>query len=360
MALKALVENKPREQAGSQTFRAYDYQVHASMARILDAFTKGEPFSAFFDLFDDLIFVEEGPEQTTITFYQVKARANSAWTSSRLAFRSAKGQSPKSIVGKSYHNLHQFGDLVWKAAITSNQLLQATYKDGSSTSIDDGEILLSSLSTKDHETLVAAMLLDYPGGLDPRHAEVLTFQRIPLDMHSFRQTLLGLVTEFMLQLGSEYTIAAKPLYDALLSEITRCTGAVANAASLAELKAHKGLCTADLQALVDRVQKRQATPMEWWGSFELELVAEGRKSVPIYKLKMAALDYWRARERGSASTLDLSAEIKAHLAAQAQNMSDSLTENLTMLLVSWVGTVPQGETYTLEAGLLVEMMDALT
>ena len=41
-------------------------------------------------------------------------------------------------------------------------------------------------------------------------------------------------------------------------------------------------------------------------------------------------------------------------------MSDSLTENLTMLLVSWVVTVPQGETYTLEAGLLVEMMDALT
>ena len=360
MALKALVDNIPREQAGSQTFRAYDYQVHASMARILEAFANGEDFAAFFDLFDDLIFVQEVHGQTTISFYQVKTRATSPWTPAKLALRPAKGKAPKSIVGKSYHNLHQFGDLVWKAAITSNQLLQAKYKDGSATSIDDGEILLSALSKKDHDTLVTAMSLDFSNGLDPRHAEVLTFQRIPLDMHSFRQTLLGLVTEFLVKLGPDYVVAAKPLYDALLSEITRCTGKVAKATTLSELKAHKGLGHADLQSLMTRVQKRPATPMEWWEIFEKELAAAGLKSVPVYKLKMAALNYWRARERGAATALDLSSEIVDHIASQKQNMSDTLSENLTMLLLSWTGTAPMGEPYTLEASLLVEMMDALT
>jgi len=42
MASKALIAKKPREQAGSVASRAFDFQMHASMARILDAYQNGE------------------------------------------------------------------------------------------------------------------------------------------------------------------------------------------------------------------------------------------------------------------------------------------------------------------------------
>ena len=59
MASEALISKTPREQAGSQSFRSFDFQVHASMARILEAYQNGEGFVAYFDLFDDLIFLSE-------------------------------------------------------------------------------------------------------------------------------------------------------------------------------------------------------------------------------------------------------------------------------------------------------------
>lgn len=359
MTSNTLVGNVPREMAGAQTFRAYDYQAHASMARILQAFADGEEFSAFFDIFDDLIFVTEGKDGANISFYQVKTRANSAWTAAKLAHRPAKGLPPKSIIGKSYHNLLQFGDLVRKAAITSNQLLQATHKNGKAASIDDGEILLSALSKADHDKLVAALELDFPGVLDARHAEVLTFQRIPLDMHSFRQTLLGQVTEFLHQLGPEYVVAAKPFYDALLSEISRCTGKVSTAESLVELKAHKGVDRAGLQLLVTRMQTRRSTPMEWWSTFEIEMRAAGKNFKEIQRLKAACLAYWRARERGTAHTLELSQSLIAYIDTSAERLSGDLYPTLTMLLVGWTGAVPSSEAYTLEASLLVELVDAI-
>ena len=42
MASKSLIAKKPREQAGSVASRAFDFQMHASMARILDAYQNGE------------------------------------------------------------------------------------------------------------------------------------------------------------------------------------------------------------------------------------------------------------------------------------------------------------------------------
>jgi len=324
MTAEALIEEKPREQGGAQAYRAFDFQVHASMRRILEAHRNGETFSAYFDFFDDLIFVHEDRETAEISFFQVKSRAGSPWTPNRLASRAAKGESPKSIVGKSYNNLHQFGLLVRKAAIISNQHLKAKYPDGKSTSPDDGEILLSELSTKDHNVLVAALELDFPDGIDPRHAEVLTYERIPLDVESFRQTLLGDVTEFVCAIDPDYAVVAKPLYEALLNEITRCTGKVAAARDLAELQRQKSLGNGQINDLVGQVRRRVQTPLEWWPMVETELVATGWQTVPLRRLRLACLDYWRARERGAAPAVDLGHALRATIDEHPGLFSDSI------------------------------------
>jgi len=360
MASKALIAKKPREQAGSAASRAFDFQIHASMARILNAFRNGEGFVAYFDLFDDLIFLTGDGDDAAICFYQMKSRVSSAWTPARLASRPAKGDLPKSIVGKIYHNLDEFGVLVRKAAIISNQHLQAKYLDGSKTGPDDGEILLSALSADDHSVLVAAIKADFPGDIDPRHAEVLVYERIGLDMQSFRHTLLGMITEFANAIGPEYVVSAQPLYQALLSEISRCTGTVASSAkTLPELKKQKGLAAADVGALVEQMKRRGRTPTEWWLTVETELLAHGWKTIPLRRLSLACLEYWRARERGNAIAVDLHRALAKLLTEHPNLMGDTIVG--TMAAYKTAGSIsdPVGEPYTGLAALLVEIMESL-
>jgi hypothetical protein len=360
MASKALIAKKPREQAGSVATRAFDFQIHASMARILDAYQKGDGFVAYFDFFDDLIFLAEDGDEASVCFYQMKSRAGSAWTPKRLASRPTKGDLPKSIIGKTYHNLHEFGAFVRKAAIISNQHLRAEYPDGSKTGPDDGEILLSALSSDDHTVLVAALEADFPGGIDPRHTDVLVYERIPLDMQSFRQTLLGMVTEFVSAIGPEYAVSAQPLYQALLSEIGRCTGTVAaSAKTLAELKKQKGLARPDIEALVEQMKRRGRTPVEWWPTVEAELVSEGWKTMRLRRLSLACLEYWRARERGDAVAIELNRSLTGLLTDYPNLLGETIVE--TMVGYELAGTISElpGEPYTREAALLVEVMESL-
>lgn len=329
------------------------------MARILQAYLDGDSFVAYFDLFDDLIFVTEDDGNAAISFYQMKARAGSAWTPKRLASRPAKGNSPKSIIGKAYHNLHEFGALVRKAAIVSNQHLQAKYADGNKTSPDAGEILLSTLSPEDHGALVAAIEADFPDGIDPRHAEVLVYERIPLDMQSFRLTLLGVVTEFVIAIRPQYAVAAQPLYQALLSEIGRCTGTVASAKTLAELKRQKGLARSDIVALVEQIKRRGRTPAEWWSTVEAELASEGWKTVRLRRLSLACLEYWRARERGTTTAVELQQAVRKLLAQHPGLLVESIVGTLLGYEIASTIAEPEGEPYTRQAALLVEVMESL-
>lgn len=359
MASDTLISKKPREQAGAQSYRAFDFQVHASMMRILDAYAKGEKFSAYFDFFDDLIVVHEVDGKAVISFYQVKARAGSAWTPKRLATRAKEGDFPRSVIGKSYYNLHQFKEIVRKSSIVSNQGLNANYKDKSATGVDDGEILFSDLCKEDHETLVRALELDFPSGIDPRHNSVLSYERIPLDIQSFRQTLLGFTMEFLNNLGPDFSVVAKPVYDALLNEITRCTGTVANAKTLGDLKKQKCLDSTDIDALVARVRLRPATPIEWWPTAEVEFIEEGWKTIRLRRLQLACLDYWNARERGVASAINLRNSLLALFKKHPGLLGDSVVHSLVAYKLVCVELEPFGELYNLDAALLVEIMESL-
>lgn len=360
MPTDLLTDLKPREQSGSHAFRAFDFQVHASMARILAIQGSGEDFRAYFDLFDDLIVVYENGDEPSISFFQMKARTGSPWTPKRLSNRPAKGEIPKSIIGKSYFNLHQFGSLVRKAAIVSNQHLQAKYPSNKATSPDDGEILLSSLCKSDHDILVSALDLDFPDGVDPNHVEILAYERVPLDMQSFRQTLQGLVTDFVEAIGPEYLLTARPVYQALLSEITRCTGTIANATNLAELQGQKSLGKADIDALVERMKLRSRTPNEWWPNVASELTAVGWQAIPIQRLQNACQEYWNARRRGSGVALNLSEIIRALLAGQPTLIVDSILSSAIEIELAHALPEAVGEPFTVRSALFVEIMESLT
>lgn len=58
MTAEAALIQAPREKAGAATSRAYEFQKHFALSRLLDAHIAGQDYTAWFDHHDDLVFVE--------------------------------------------------------------------------------------------------------------------------------------------------------------------------------------------------------------------------------------------------------------------------------------------------------------
>jgi hypothetical protein len=58
MNASVLIAKTPREAAGAAALRAFDFQMHVSLARILERHAEEGAYFALFDHFDDLVMVE--------------------------------------------------------------------------------------------------------------------------------------------------------------------------------------------------------------------------------------------------------------------------------------------------------------
>ncbi len=357
MKAAAIAEHTPRETAGSTSFRAFDFQLHFSMSKVLAHYRAGDDFIAFFDHHDDLVFLKINSDCEEISFYQVKSKIGSAWTVKQLSNRPAGGDPPKSILGKSYYNIHQFGPDIQRATLISNQPLNATYACGSKVKADDGEIAFGALCQKDLDAVTTALSADFPSGVHSSYSKLLTYQRTPLDPQSFRKTLLGEVTEFTDKIDPGGSAAPKPVYDALLSEISRCTGDATRPNSLEELKARKALSRTDIDGLVERVQQRTRTVLEWWPIVASELTTAGDGAIKQLRLRLGCLSYWRERQRGSLGTVTFSEALGQHLNANKNLVGDSIKVSVTALVLADAPAAPKGAAYDLEAALIVEIME---
>ena len=356
MQASDLISQTPRETAGASTARAFDFQMHFSMSKILATYDAGDAFIAMFDHFDDLILVR-GTAEDDISFYQVKSKSGSGWTPKQLARRAVTGDLPRSIIGKAYYNIHQFGSSIRRASIVSNQPLTATYETDDKTKPDDGEILFGALCQADRDILVNALTLDFPKGIDSAHHTLLSFERVPLDLASFRNTILGQVATLADKIDPTGGAAPKPIYDALLSEAVRCTGDVTKPQSLSDLKARKGLGRQDIDALVERVQQRVRTVLEWWDDVGGELTQQGVGALAQRNMRLRCLSYWRERQRGSQTAVTLGTDLRAHMTANEGLISDSITTSIAALQLAGGPHAPVGEPYNLPAAYTVELME---
>ncbi|WP_426235393.1 dsDNA nuclease domain-containing protein [Pararhizobium sp. DWP1-1-3] len=160
--LSTVASKKPRETAGSAAVTAFDFQVNVSMARILELHQQGKQFVAVFDHHDDLVlFVEEG-DGSELSFYQVKSRSKPTWTAKKLAQRAAKGDLPRSIVGKAYYNVVQFGAEIRRASILSNRPLSATLTSAATSALHDGELAVADLCVADQASVIKSLVSRFP------------------------------------------------------------------------------------------------------------------------------------------------------------------------------------------------------
>lgn len=354
--IEARLVRTPRETAGARADRNLQFQKHFAMSRMLAAHSQGLEYTAYFDHQDDLVFVEHS-EAESVSFYQVKARDSGTWSPKQLARRGVKGDRPKSIVGKAYDNIHRFGPGITRAAIISNQMLTAKHADGANTTVADGEIVLGDLSTADWDAIAGALIADFDTPDAAAAKSLLTFERIALDPFSFVKTLKGEVMDFADAVGGGAPRAALPIYESLLSEISRCTGDTIKSKTLQELKARKAVTRAQLDGLVARVQARSETPMEWWADLSTDLDRAGLAAVERKALRLECIAYWNARRSGNRAALALSKAIREAIADQPTYAEGPAMTAVAAYAAVGDFPVPDGEPYGQRGAILVELME---
>lgn len=355
-SMQAQLVKRPRETAGALADRNLQFQKHFAMSQMLAAHLKGVDYTAYFDHHDDLVFVEHG-EAERLSFYQVKAREAGTWTAKQLARRSPKGDRPKSIVGKAYDNIARFGAGVTRASIVSNQMLTAVHATGEKTAITDGEIILGGLGSADWAALAGALSADFDATDDEAARTLLTFERIPLDPFSFVATLKGEVVDFAEAIGGGAQRAALPIYESLLSQISRCTGDRIKSKTLDELKARKALTRGQLDGLIARVMARTETPMEWWPDLASDFNQAGLLANERRALRLECLAYWTARRSGNHAALALGKAIRQAMDEQPTYANGPAMTAVVAYAAYQTFSVPDGEPYSVRGAILVELME---
>ncbi len=357
--LTTVASKQPRETAGSSAFKAFDYQVNVSMALVLDLFRQGKEFVALFDHHDDLVvFVGEG-QNSELSFYQVKSSSELTWTAKRLARRSPKGELPKSIVGKAYYNVAQFGPEIRRASILSNRPLSATLATAAKSELHDGELSVADLCSADQDALMKSLDADFPAGFDKAHTALLTFERVPFDLESYRATVLGRIVTMLEELDPDFVAVSSPFYTSLLAAAGECTGNKTRSATVEELRKRVALDREAISRLIVRVQSRSKNLVEWWSTVNDELAAVGMRALQIQRIKNRCMSYANARRAGDRTAAKLSGTIADAIAKTAVSNMDSVLEAAVALKAHGL-TEPASELYDLQSAIIVELMEAMT
>lgn len=328
------------------------------MALVLDLFRKGKEFVALFDHHDDLVvFVGEG-ENSELSFYQVKSSSKLTWTAKRLAKRSPKGELPKSIIGKAYYNVAQFGPKIRRASILSNQPLSATLATATKSDLHDGELSIADLCSTDQDTLLKSLKADFPVGFDKTHAPLLTFERVPFDLESYRTTVLGKIVEMLEELHPDFVAVSSPFYTALLAAVGDCTGNKTKSATVEELRERVALDREAVSRLIVRVQNRSKNLVEWWSTVNEELAADGMRALEIQRIKNKCMSYASARRAGDKTAAELCAAIGDAIAKTAVGDMDSVLEAAVALKAHGL-VEPSSELYDLQSAMIVELMEVV-
>ena len=357
--INTVASKQPRETAGSSAFMAFDFQVNVSMALVLDLFRQGKEFVALFDHHDDfVVFVGEG-ENSELSFYQVKSSSELTWTAKRLARRSPKGDLPKSIVGKAYYNIAQFGPKIRRASILSNRPLSATLATATKSDLHDGELSVADLCSADQDALMKSLEADFPDGFDKSHATLLTFERVPFDLESYRATVLGRIVTMLEELHPDFVAVSSPFYTALLAAAGEFTGNKTKSGTVEELRKRVALDREAISRLIERVHSRSKNLVEWWSSVNDELAADGIKALQIQRIKNKCMAYVNSRRAGGRSAAKLSAAIRDAIGKAAVRDMGSVLEAVVALKVHGLSE-PESELFDLQSAMIVELMEAMT
>ncbi|APT60396.1 hypothetical protein RGI145_23930 (plasmid) [Roseomonas gilardii] len=347
---------QPREKAGARTGARFAFQIHATLAKLLELHEAGIDYRALFDHFDDLTILVGSSRPTGLTFYQIKGREPGPWKATHLC--STSGDAPRTTVGKMYHHTTTFGGQVKAVIFLTNAPFEFALAAGGKSTPDHMVLVFPDLAVSATAAFAKALQLDFPAPRAPPEGDVIRFERTRVPLVGYDTFVKGRLLEMFNELPGS---AIAPLYRTLVADITAKSNDTTVCATIEDLYARKGLGRGDLENMLSQAEAHRNI-LSYWGSVEAELVEMSRPLPARLKLRIAVTNYLRYRSKRMPEAFALYRALRQAAETVASAVSPTMTLcDVAALLAGQVDTNLK-EAYddlTWEAALLVEAFDAV-
>ncbi|MFL1462606.1 dsDNA nuclease domain-containing protein [Roseococcus sp. DSY-14] len=352
----AILAAQPREKAGARTGARFAFQVHASLAKLLELHEEGADYRALFDHFDDLTILVGSSEPTDLRFYQIKGREPGPWKTAH--FCSASGDAPRTTIGKMYHHTISFSEQVDATIFLTNAPFEFALAAGGNSTPDHMVLVFPDLAPTAHAAFAKALEPDFASPRTPHEGDIIRFERTRVPLVGYDTFVKGRLVEMFDDLPGS---AIAPLYRTLVAEITAKSNDTTVCATIEDLYTRKGLCRGDVEHVLSEAQTHRNI-LGHWESVDAEMKAAGR-SLPVrLKARIAVTNYLRDRSKRMPETFALHGALKGAAASAACTMSGAKT--LCDAAAHLEGLVDPNlkaayDDATWEAALLVEAFDTV-
>ncbi len=215
---------------GARTGARFAFQIHASLAKLLELHEQGADYRAPFDHFDDLTILVGSSEPTGVTFYQIKGRETGAWTTSPLC--KADGVTPRTTVGKMYHHTLAFAAMLEGTVFLTNAAFDLELASGKQSTPNHVVIAYTDLGPKARKAFAKALQRDFPAPRTPDESTIIRFERTRVPLAGYDTFLRGRLVAF---LGDEGAGSANAVHKTLIAEIEAKTNDTTECALLTDL-----------------------------------------------------------------------------------------------------------------------------
>jgi hypothetical protein len=352
----ALVTAKPREKAGARTGARYAFQLHVSLAKVLEIHESGVDYRAVFDHFDDLAILNGSDSPDQVEFFQIKGKQQGGWTAANLC---ASGtEVPRTTVGKMYHHTKNFGSAVAGCVFLTNAPFQFTLADGTKAGPDHVKVPYESVGSKDRARFAAALEPDFPSPRSPTEDEVLRFERIDIPVNGYDLVLKGKLVDTV---ENKEGVAVGALYRTLVEDITARANDTTECTCLSDVFAHKSLCREDFEAAFAAAETRRGI-LDNWAIVDDELKAAGRPSLARIRAQTATVEYLRHRSKRVREAEVLAADVRKafeQVQGAVQSCDSLLAAAELVRTVLPASVTSEHEPVKVEAAILIELYEAL-
>jgi len=351
----ALVTAKPREKSGARTGARYAFQLHVSLAKVLELHQAGVDYRAVFDHFDDLAILKGSVDPHHIEFYQIKGKQQGDWTAASLC--KSEGEAPSTTVGKMYHHTKVFGLAVDVCAFLTNASFKFTLADGTKTGPDHVTITYGSIGPHDRARFAAALEPDFPSPRSPIEDAVLRFERSDVPVSGYDLFLKGMLVDLV---ETKEGVAIGALYRTLVEDVATKANDTTECMSLSDVFAHKSLGREDFEAAFAAAETRRGI-LDNWSIVDDELKVAGRAFVARIRAQTATVQYLRDRSKRVHETEVLAAEVRKafeQVKDDVQTCASMLTAAELVKAVLPISQLTVHEPAMIEAAILVKLYEA--
>jgi len=149
-----IINQKPREKAGSTSSSRFDYQKDWSLCQLLEYHNSESDYLFIFDYHEDLLILNSETNPDKISFYQIKGNKSTNWTTDRLikSEKDKNGNPLLSILGKLYECKNKFELETKSLNFVSNTRFNIKLNNGL-TGISKNEICIIEIADKDKKKI---------------------------------------------------------------------------------------------------------------------------------------------------------------------------------------------------------------